>query len=421
VVPWIGTNRLTFTDREDEGNPESVSRPVYPAGLRAELVRDAAWGHVRGGIDVDSGYLAATQFNVEDGEGPEWQNGTSRQAWTNIAVWVEGRRKLAGERIAVRPGLRIEAYGLTAGEPLSSTPVVAPGGTERPQIVIDPRLGIHQKVTDWLTLRQTLGRFHQPPTPADVGRFDGNPGLDGSFVDQASLGVDAHLPHETVASVTGFYAYGRQQMIKAQDPRPGAGFPEQNLGGLGPTFELLIEKQLGIPIYRENLGRSRMLGVEVAARRRAGRWFTMLSYTLQQAERSDERRLWDWRPFELDQRHNLQVIASVQLRKWKLGARMQLVSGNPYSPTHLELIDGNLYPIQDPWAGTLPAFFSLDLRADRRWHRCWGDIQFYVDIQNATRRRNVEGRDWDWSEQRDVDIVGLPLIPFIGVEFLPLR
>ena len=76
-----------------------------------------------------------------------------------------------------------------------------------------------------------------------------------------------------------------------------------------------------------------------------------------------------------------------------------------------------------PWGGRLPTFFSLDLRADRRWHRCWGDLVFYFDIQNATNRRNVEGRelvdDGDGAGPKDEDIRGLPIIPFIGVEFLP--
>jgi len=76
--------------------------------------------------------------------------------------------------------------------------------------------------------------------------------------------------------------------------------------------------------------------------------------------------------------------------------------------------------VQDPWASNLPAYVSLDLRADRRWHRCWGDINLYIDIQNATNRSNVEGREFDFDLFADEDIPGLPIIPFIGVEFLPL-
>ena len=61
---------------------------------------------------------------------------------------------------------------------------------------------------------------------------------------------------------------------------------------------------------------------------------------------------------------------------------------------------------------------------DRRWHKCWGDIVFYIDVQNATNRSNVEGRDFgtdDTGRERDIDIPGLPIVPFIGVEFLPTK
>jgi hypothetical protein len=47
---------------------------------------------------------------------------------------------------------------------------------------------------------------------------------------------------------------------------------------------------------------------------------------------------------------------------------------------------------------------------------------FYVDVQNATSRRNVEGRELGFTDDGPVeeDILGLPIIPFLGVEFLPL-
>jgi outer membrane receptor protein involved in Fe transport len=210
--------------------------------------------------------------------------------------------------------------------------------------------------------------------------------------------------------------------VKTRDPRPGSDAPEPNLGGLGPTFELLLEKQLGFAIYREGIGRSRSYGVEVLLKRNVGQLFTLLSYTLAKSERTDDPRvLQGWRPFELDQRHNLQLAASKQYTKWRFGARLQLVSGNPYTEEtltpNLEFVTGV------PFGKRLPTFFSIDLRADRRWHRCWGDIVFFIDVQNATNRRNVEGREAgtdDLGNPRQNDLRGLPILPFIGVEFRPL-
>jgi hypothetical protein len=408
IVPWVGTNRLElieYADPEIAGDQEqSFVRPVYPGGLRAELLRDFAWGHLRGGADLEGGHLAQTQIGFGSGAVPSPGEGSSTMRWTDFALWAEGRWKLDGERFAVKPGLRVEVYGLSR------------------EIVVDPRLNLHQRLTEGVTLRQAIGRYHQPPTPGDLDPREGNRRLDSSYVDQVTLGVDAELPKAISSSVTGFYGYGRGIGVRVRGPDPGDGPPEPNLGGLGPTFELLLEKQLGLASYRENLGRARSYGVEVALKRRSGRWFSMLSYTLARSERTDDPREGvGWRPFELDQRHNLQLATSVAFTKWRFGARVQLVTGNPYTPRSVGP-DGQDVVIE-PWGGRLPAFFSLDLRADRRWRRCWGDLVLYFDIQNATNRRNVEGRELvdEGNGPTEEDIRGLPIIPFIGVEFLPTR
>jgi hypothetical protein len=401
LVPWIGWNQLTFVEYATEFDEErSFSRPTFPGGIRSEVVRDMPWGHIRGGAELSAGYLAPTIINMDTGgQGDDEMVGTSTLFWTDFALWGETRWKLAGEKLALKPGLRIEGYGLTG------------------EIVVDLRLNIHQQITDSLTMRQSIGRFHQPPTPGDLDPESGNPHLDSSYVDQMSIGLDTRLPNEVLASVTGYFNYGNDLGVRTRNPRIGGESPEPNLGGLGPTLELLLEKQLGFAIYRENIGRARSMGLEVLLKRNVGSWFGMLAYTLSLAERVDDPRLGQgWRPFELDQRHNLNIAVSKLWTKWRLGARLQFTSGNPYSPSRWDGFD----VVQDPWAGQLPAFVSLNVRADRRWHRCWGDINFYIDIQNVTNRSNVEGRDFSFDKMADEDIPGLPLVPFIGVEFLPL-
>jgi len=404
IVPWVGTNRLTFSDREEVefgGSEESFSRPFYPGGVRGEVLRDYAWGHLRGGLDFTSGFLDQTVVNID---GDEELGGDTTLTWTDVAVWGETRWKIDDERFAVKPGVRMETYGLTG------------------ELVIDPRLNIHQQLTETLTLRQAIGRFHQPPTPGDVDPTSGNPRLLSSVTDQLSLGIDTKLPEEILASVTAYFNYGTGLGVKTRNPRPGSEQPEPNLGGLGPTFELLLEKQLGFAVYRENLGRARSYGLEVLLKRNVGRLFSLLSYTLAKSERTDDPRvLLGWRAFELDQRHNLQLAGSVAFTKWRLGARLQLVTGNPYTE---ERLVGDSIVSGAPFGSRLPVFFSVDLRADRTWHRCWGDIVFYIDVQNATNRRNVEARELGFDdftgEPQQEDLRGLPIIPFLGVEFRPL-
>jgi hypothetical protein len=395
VVPWIGWTQLSFTDRESSGE-DTLSRPSIPGGIRSELVRDYAWGHLRGGLDLDGGYLAQTEVDI----GADRRETGSTLWWTDTSLWGETRVKLAGDRASIKPGLRLDYYGISR------------------ELVVDPRLNIHQQLTQSLVLRQAIGRYHQPPIPADLDPNDGNPKLDSSYMDQASLGVDAQLADRWLASITSFASYGHD--IGVHVAHGNEGDIDPNLGGLGPTFQLLLEKQLGFSDYRENLGRARQVGLELLVKRSTERWFFLLSYTLSWSQRVDDPRDGrGWRPFELDQRHNLNVAGSMKLTKWRLGARVQLVSGNPYSPT----INFTEIPVQDPFAGRLPPFFHLDLRADRRWERDWGDINLYFDIVNVTNRRNVEGRDYVIDNEHpigyDQNIPGLPVLPFIGVEFIP--
>jgi hypothetical protein len=410
VVPWLGINQLKF-ESKDTSSTETFKRPRYPGGVRGELARDYAWGHLRGGIDVNAGHLAQTQIDFDGGDGgPAGQNGSSTLTWGDLALWAETRWKLAGERFAVKPGVRVEAYGLTG------------------ELVVDPRLNIHQQLTDELTLRQSIGRFHQPPTPGDVDPIGGNPALDSSHVDQMSLGLDTRLPASFLVSLTGFSNWGDDIGVRVRNPRPGSDQPEPNRGGLGPTIELLLEKEFGFGLYRENVGRAKSMGLEVLIKRHVGNLFTMVAYTLSKSQRVDDpRRVISttdlsvdiWRPFELDQRHNFNGAVSYMIGNWRFGARLQLVSGNPYRPENPFGAE-----VEDvPWQ-RLPVFASLDVRVDHRWHRCWGDINFYLDIMNVTNRDNVEGREAELDPAvggvRYTDIPGLPIIPFIGVEFLPL-
>ena len=397
VVPWAGWTQLSLAEEpDDDGARDTIRRPMVPAGIRSELVRDYTWGHLRGGIDLDSGYLAQTEIDVGGMRGRKLG---AELLWSDLALWGETRLVLAGGRLSVKPGLRVDAYGLSG------------------ELVVDPRLNIQETLTPALTLRQAIGRYHQPPIPADVDPFDGNPRLDGSYMDQASLGIDAELHAGVLASVTSFAGYGHG--IGVEVPHGNDPELDPDYGGLGPTFQLLLEKQLGFSSYRENRGRARLAGLEAMVKGHLDRWFFLLAYTLSWSQRSDDpRQGLGWRPFELDQRHNLNAAASYRFTKWRLGARVQLVSGNPYSPTVPAEV-----PYQIPFGGRLPMFFHLDVRADRRWQRCWGDINLYIDIQNVTNRRNVEGREFDFSEEHpggaDEDIPGLPIVPFIGVEFIP--
>jgi hypothetical protein len=273
-----------------------------------------------------------------------------------------------------------------------------------------------------LVLRETAGRFHQPPTAGDLDPNGGNPNLQSSYFDQSAVGVDGEWDGWS-GSLTGFYNLGNNLGVRELDSTGEF----KDLGGLGPTFELLLEKQLGLAFLRQNGGRALDRGFELLLKRSTDKWLGMISYTLSWAERDEPELIATaaypmpdrgFRPFELDQRHNLNLIGSRKFGNWRFGARIQLVSGTPYTP-----LTTPTNPDPARFSANLPLFFQLDVRADRSWKRPWGLISFYADIQNATNYGNVEAREVVQVDNDHPngysDLPGLPIAPFIGVEFVP--
>lgn len=387
LVPWLGTNQLHFTSRVGTVI-EKFKRPSYPFGVRAALARELTWGDMRTGVDLQGGHLTHFQAGLGHKNDILHQvNGETSIDWVDLALWWEARFELG--RLDVAPGVRLERYGLSH------------------ETVLDPRVSLTLPLTSSVTLRESVGRYHQPPTPGDIDPNGGNPQLDSSYYDSFTLGLEGELG-AWAGSLTGFYSDGQRLGMRTES---SPAF--ESLGSLGPTFAQLLEKQLGLAFHRQNIGRAKNYGIELLAKRATKRWFGLVSYTLAKAVRTIEPHIaTGWKPFALDQRHSLNLAGSVALTNWRLGARIQLVSGTPFELP--QVID----PVLNLQNERLPTFFQIDLRADRTWQRCWGTIGLYFDIQNVTNRRNVEGRDID-EFGAVTDIRGLPLLPFIGLEFTP--
>lgn len=410
LTPWAGRDRLAFVEEPDpefgdEGS--EFSRTSWPVGLRGSLVRDTAWGHVATGLDVQGARFGRIAFNTEGEDDLPGVTEIGVDRWlADVGLWAEARYRVDGERTVLKPGLRLERYGASD------------------QFVADPRLLITHTLSPSLTVRESVGLYHQPPTAADTDPSLGNPALDAAFTLQTSAGVEAVLGGNLKLGSTVFFNRGWHQAV-AVAPPPGSGFDMDDApgDGLGAVMLELLEEQLGSFQFRGDVGELATFGVEMGARYQSGPFLGWASYTLTKARRTDDpARGEGWRPYQLDQLHNLSLVGSVLWGKWQLGARFRLVTGNPYTPT-LEYNDDEGEVEGPRLSRRLPDFIQLDLRADRSWKRDWGTLKLFIDIQHVTwpLRENVEDAEWDHDNNREGYIKGLPILPLIGLEYLTAR
>lgn len=404
VAPMIGTNILSlYTKDYPEGSTEpselDLSRRWYLFGGRGEWLRDDPGGFVRAGVDISGGYLGRVhQYDATDADDLPLPRNTV--LWSDAALWIEARRHWQDDKFSIRPGLRLDRFGLGN------------------QWALDPRLNGHVTLSSTTTLRASLGRFHQPPSPAHFDEFADNLAARSSYVDQATLAVEWSAGEGMLASVTAFAHEGRDTLVDIKD---------KNIRPTGIDLDLvfreLLEEQLGLYAYQGNIGRQRSYGLEMSVRYDQPTYRVLSNFTWSRAKRKyDPAQIAGWQPYGLDQPLRLNLLVATTARKWNFGARLTIASGNPVTVVP----EGTPadFTNDEPMAvlQRLPTYWQFDVRVDRSWPTKWGHTTLFFDIQNVTNHRNVEYRNSSPGPNSQYvydDVHGLPIIPYIGVEFAP--
>ncbi len=413
VAPFVGTNILSLytKDFNEDGmlTELDLGRRWYVFGGRGEWLRDDPGGFLRAGIDVSGGYLGRVSAKVFQEDVDDFPVPRNTVLWTDAAIFAEARRHWYGDRISVRPGLRLDRFGLGN------------------HWALDPRVNAHAALSRISRVRASVGRFHQPPSPAHFDEFTDNLDAKSSYVDQATLGVEWTPEPALTASVTGFGHWGKRTLVDSMLANPRDGLVDIEL-----IFRELLEEQLGFYSYQANVGRQLSYGLEVALRYDSRRFRLMANYAWSRSKRRYDPALGGgWEPYGLDQPMRLNLLFATTAFRWNIGSRLTLVSGNPVHvvPEGTPVPEG---PEEEPpeVLVRLPTFWQLDVRIDRMWKRRWGNISLFFDIQNITNHRNVEFRESGVYPvdpgnpnsplvYRYEDVRGLPILPYIGVEFVP--
>jgi len=398
ITPWVGTNDMVATaDQMD--TPKGYTRSDALYGVRASVARHVLGGTLRLGADVTATYF---DYTISDTPPPSpWTppgNHTlareGQRMTTDAGIFVEQSWLFAGGAFEVRPGLRIDYLDLA-------------GST-----VADPRLALIARAPG-ATLTATIGTYHESPLVTDLDPIFKRDTLAPPAATQASVAADFGA-----LRVTGYAAQLSNIPVDAMTgATPISANGSVQSGGLFGIARELVDAQFGSYSYREDIGRGHAYGLEVMAKKDIGATTGWIAYTYARSWRTgDPRRDPAEYPYVLDQPHVVTLLATRRLgTHWRLGGRLRLASGNPYTP-----VAGSYYdPMQHKWLAVdgpilserLPAFAQLDLRVDRQW-RHW---DLYLDIQNVTNHENVEGVDYSTDYTSSTYTTGLPILPSIGL------
>lgn len=288
------------------------------------------------------------------------------------ALWGE-RRWEVRERLSLEGGLRLEGG-----------PSVANGGPLR----LAPRLSARYQLLPELSLSAGAGRSYQyaqavaPAGPSFHRNFSASQFwvlADGETPalrsDIATLGVEGWLGGGWLAAASAYLR--RSSGLALPDPTPG------------PVD--------GRPLWVEGDNDAR--GVELSARRLAGRWTASLgySYALSELQAGGLRFA-----APADRRHALDATAMARVtRSLRLGAAYTAASGAPYTRLHSpdwSCPDGagcDPRPrLGEPGAHRTPAYASLDLLADWTGSLRGWEVGAYLQLRNALGRDNASTYDY---------------------------
>jgi TonB family protein len=286
-------------------------------------------------------------------------------------------------RLRMLAGARVDTFGTASG------------------VYFQPRMSLRWVARgsegDRTTLKAALGMYAQAPQINETDPVFGTPGIGANEATQISAGIEQDLLHRVSVSVEPFY----KNLFNLVSPRADASQPSGFL--------------------YTNEGTGFAYGVEFLIKYKPDKHFMgWIAYTISRSERRDlpEQPI---HLFEYDQTHVFSALGTYNFGGgWSVGARVRYVTGNPYTPIvggYFDSNAGDYGPVDKlpVYSARLPAFFSVDVRVEKKWH-ILKDSQFslYLDVLNATNNRNVESFTFNYDYQIHATAAGLPILPSFG-------
>jgi len=272
--------------------------------------------------------------------------------------------------------------------------------TNMEEYAISPRANIRYNVIDPLTLKAAVGLYHRVPDPDERYEPYGNSGLDYEYSVHTVGGLEWDITENINVDVQGYYKYQGNLVNAIDDTTASSSDKYYDNGADGYTYggEILLRHDF------------------------ANNFFGWISYSISRSMRNDGPGT-PYRLFDIDQTHNLTVVASYNfLKTWTIGGRFRFSSGEPYTDILGSIYNSDngtyipLYNSDKKNQKRSPPFHQLDLRLDKKWVFNTWILHTYLDVQSVYYHANPVGvvYNYDYTEQGYLKM--LPILPSIGIK-----
>ena len=407
---WFGVDRDRLQQDFTTVNV-GLRDDTWRGGVRLAQARPLArWFELRWGVDGEVARAAirregALTLPAREGDiavfGQPPGDRVGTDAWRStqgsIAAHATGVFSWADDRWRFEPGVRLEPTIQTGDRILPVRPIEPAVGYADATVAVLPRAQLRWSPLQALTAFVAGGRYQQSPDAGDLSPIFGNPRLRPATAEHAVAGVRGHIIEQLDVAATGFWMRARD--VAGRTP-----------GATPPTAALLSADTDGRSFGGQLVLDARPLP-SLSAR---------LVYGWTRAQRRDPGAP-SWRRSDFDQPHLLTGLLSWSHRSgFSLGGRATLTSGFPRTAVTTAVPNtrsGDWDPVFAAHnALRLPWFFELSVRTAYRYRASWGSVSAWLDVQNATARRNAAEFFYNTDYSRRGVVQGLPILPLLGLE-----
>ena len=301
----------------------------------------------------------------------------------------------------------------------------------------EPRLGLKYFLSEKISLKASIGRYHQFLTVANP------PDENLRFLD-----IWFGIPEDRPAPLSDHYIMGIEYLSDSDILIRTEAYHKtfDNLLTLKPTDLIAVDEegQIRIDPFNEFWETDAYAqGLEILIKKLSGRVRGWAGYTYAQTRRKYEGQ--DWYYPKFDRTHTLNVVADWALKKdLHFSTALTYSSGNPYTAVigRTQTWSEDSWDVNDYWydrenvlygekhGHRYPGYFRLDVSLKKRKPFFHGHREWYFQILNVTNHLNIFSYAYRQHEEYDyrtgqrtnegVQRFGIPMFPFFptfGVKF----